>query len=215
MLKEYSTLGAFVLGLLHVLEPCEDKAIVSLYVAWTGENLKHTFKLIVLYGLGMSIINIFFGFIVAVLGVNYLETWQIYLRMGAGIFTIIFGLYIIRHSHLFWGHCSLEHSHQEPKVKSDKAVLLFGLLRGLPLCPIEIAMLLWAASVRNIYYGTLLVASFSFGTFLSLIPFGIGAKGIFKFLNIKEDEKTKKFFQLIMGLFIVVIGIVSLFYNGH
>lgn len=213
MLKQYSILAAFLIGVMHVFEPCEDKAIVSVYVAWAGDNFKETLKLILLYGFGMLLINVLVGFIFAFLGVNYLQSFQEYLGIGVSIFTIIFGLLIIYHSHIFGNHCLLEHNHQKVDFKSKKSILLFGLLRGLPLCPVEIAIMLWAASSGSILYGTSLVAFFSLGTALSLIPFGMGAKGFFKFINGKASDKTKKTVQLFVGIGIVITGIITLFFS--
>lgn len=213
MLKEYSILGAFIIGILHVLEPCEDKAIVSVYVAWAGENFKKTIQLILLYGFGMMTINVFIGLLFSFVGVNYLKNFQEYLVAGAGIFTIIFGLLIIYHSHIFGKRCLLEHhQHNEFDVKSKKSVLVFGLLRGLPLCPVEFAIMLWAASSGSILKGVSLTAAFSFGTVISLIPFGIGAKGVFKFFDKRTSHRTRQFIQSAIGLCIVAVGIISLIY---
>lgn len=212
MLKEYSIIGAFIIGILHVFEPCEDKAIVSVYVAWAGDNFRETLKLILLYGFGMMAINILIGLVFSFVGINYLKNFQEYLIAGAGIFTIIFGLLIIYHSHLFGNHCFLEHHHKNLDVKSKKSVLTFGLLRGLPLCPVEFAIMLWAASSGSILKGVSLVAAFSFGTAISLIPFGIGAKGIFKFLDKKIDHRTQQFIQLGIGIIVVAVGTLSLVY---
>ncbi|MFH0856544.1 MAG: sulfite exporter TauE/SafE family protein [bacterium] len=213
MLKEYSIYLAFIAGLAHVFEPCEDKAIVSVYVAWAGENFRDTLKLILLYGFGMMAINILIGLGFSFVGARYLNDFQEYLVAGAGIFTIIFGLLIIYHSHLFGNRCFLEHHHNHNfDVKSKKSVLTFGLLRGLPLCPVELAIMLWAASSGSILKGVALVAAFSFGTIISLIPFGIGARGIFKFLDKKIDHRTKQFIQLGIGLVVVAAGVVSLIY---
>ena len=38
---EYTLLSAFLIGLIHVLEPCEDKAVASIYVAWASKKLKN------------------------------------------------------------------------------------------------------------------------------------------------------------------------------
>lgn len=211
MLKEYSILFAFILGILHVLEPCEDKAIVSLYVAWVGKNWKQTLRLILLYGFGMLLINVLIGFLASFIGVNYLQGWQSYFNIGAGIFTIIFGLLIIYHSHLFVKFCFLEHNRHTPDIADEKSILLFGLLRGLPLCPVEVAVMFWAASIGNLFKGILLVAAFSFGTILSLVPYGLGAKGIFNFINNRAGEKVKKGIQLGIGIIVVIAGIITLF----
>lgn len=208
-LKEYSLISAFIIGLLHVLEPCEDKAIASLYVAWTGKTAKRCLFLIFLYGMGMVIIDTFFGFLAAFLGIHYLENFQYSLKLGAAILTIIFGVFIIFRSHFFEIHCPIK---LLKKVNPDslKSVLTFGIIRGLPLCPIEIAILFWAASVGNIFYGTALVFVFSLGTALSLIPFAIGAKGILAIVEKRTSAKIKNLLPILVGGIIILIGIILL-----
>jgi sulfite exporter TauE/SafE len=206
-LEEYSLLSAFVIGLLHVLEPCEDKAVASVYVAWASKKLKESLFLIFLYGLGMIFIDTILGFLASFIGLTYLNEFQSILRYCAAIFTIIFGLSIAFKSHLLETHCYIK-MFKKVNPKSRKSILTFGLIRGLPLCPIEVGILLWAASVGNLLYGTLLVFAFSLGTMLSLIPFGIGAKGILVIFEKRMGKSTRASMPIIVGLIIMIIGIV-------
>jgi ABC-type nickel/cobalt efflux system permease component RcnA len=208
-IEQYSLLSAFIIGLLHVLEPCEDKAVASVYVAWAGKRLKESLLLILLYGLGMVTINTFLGFLVSYLGVTYLESFQPLLKFIAGVLTIIFGTLIIVRSHLFESHCYIK-MFKSVKPKSKKSLLMFGFVRGLPLCPIEIAIMLWAASAASILYGTLLVFAFSMGTLISLIPFGIGASGILLIIEKRVGEKIKNLTPVVVGLVIILMGVVLL-----
>jgi len=208
-LEHYSLLSAFIIGLLHVLEPCEDKAVASIYVAWAGKRLRESLILILLYGLGMVAIDTTLGFLVSYAGFTYLEGFQSILKFFAGAFTIIFGLFIIFKSHIFESHCYVR-MFKNVKPESRKSILMFGFVRGLPLCPIEIAILLWAASVGNILYGTLLVFVFSIGTLISLIPFSIGACGILAIVEKRVGKKVKDLIPVIVGLVIILLGIFLL-----
>ncbi len=208
-LEQYSLLSAFIIGLLHVLEPCEDKAVASIYVAWAGKKLKKSLFLILLYGLGMVAIDTLLGFVASFVGLTYFEEFQYFFRLGAAIFTIIFGLSIIFQSHLLETHCYIK-MFKNVNPKSKRSILTFGLIRGLPLCPIEIGILLWAASIGNILYGTLLVFVFSIGTMISLIPFGIGASGILAILEKRMGKRMRKLTPVIIGLIITIMGIVLL-----
>jgi len=208
-LEQYSLISAFVIGLLHVLEPCEDKAVASLYVAWAGKKIKESLLLIFLYGLGMIIIDTGMGFLASFIGMNYLDTFQPILRYTAAIITIIFGFLIITKSHMFESHCYIK-MFKDIKPQSKKSILTFGLVRGLPLCPIEIGMLIWAASIGNILYGTLLVFVFSVGTMLSLLPFGVGASGILKILEKRIGKEKRDLIHIVVGLIIIAMGIVLL-----
>lgn len=209
-LAQYSLISAFIIGLLHVLEPCEDKAVASLYVAWAGKTLKRCLLLILLYGAGMILINTFLGFIAAFLGVHYLQDFQKFFKGGAAVLTIIFGILIMLHFHLFETHCPIK---LLKKVNPDslKQVMAFGLVRGLPLCPIEIGILLWAASIGSIFYGTLLVFVFSLGTAISLVPFAVGAKGLLAIIEKRTSPRIKDLIPLIVGGIIILIGIVLFF----
>ena len=211
MLEQYSLLSAFIIGLLHVLEPCEDKAVASIYVAWASKKLKESLALIFLYGLGMLAIDTLIGFLISFAGVNFLQNFQPYFRIGAAIFTIIFGLLIIFKSHMFESHCYIK-MFKDIKPKSKKSIIIFGLVRGLPLCPIEVGMLLWAASAGSVLYGTLLVFLFSVGTMISLIPFGIGARGVLSIIEKRAGKKIKMLAPFIVGLIIILMGIWMIFF---
>lgn len=210
-LEQYSLASAFVIGLLHVLEPCEDKAIASLYVAWAGKTLKKCLFLVLLYGLAMILINTFLGFLAALIGVYFLEQFQPFLMIIAAVLTIIFGFLIMFQSHTFEAHCPIK-LFKKVNPESLKSIIAFGLIRGLPLCPIEIAIMIWAASVGHIFYGTLLVFVFSVGTVISLIPFAIGAKGVLVILEKKAGPQTKNLIPIFVGLIIIFIGLFLLFY---
>jgi ABC-type nickel/cobalt efflux system permease component RcnA len=208
-LGQYSLISAFVIGLLHVLEPCEDKAVASLYVAWASKKLRESLTLIFLYGLGMLAIDTLIGFLISVIGVSFLQNFQPYFRIGAAFFTIVFGLLIIFKSHIFESHCYIK-MFKDVKPKSKRSILLFGLVRGLPLCPIEVGILLWAASAGSVLYGTLLVLSFSIGTMISLIPFGIGARGVLSIIEKRAGKKIKMLAPVIVGLIIILMGLILL-----
>jgi len=209
-IPQYSFLSAFIIGLLHVLEPCEDKAVASIYVAWSGKKLKESLILIFLYGLGMIAIDTSIGFLVSFVGLNYLQNFQPILRYAAGIFTIIFGLLMILKSHIVESHCYIK-MFKNVKPVSRKSVLTFGLIRGLPLCPIEIVILIWAASVGDVIYGTLLVFVFSVGTLISLIPFGLGASGLLSIIKKRLGETTEKIIPIVIGLIVILAGIILFF----
>jgi len=209
LFEQYSLFSAFIIGLLHVLEPCEDKAVASIYVAWASKKLKESLAMILLYGLGMLSIDTIIGFLVSFLGANFLQNFQSYFRISAAILTMIFGLLTIFKSHVFETHCYIK-MFKDVKPKSKKSILLFGLVRGLPLCPIEVGMLLWAASAGSVLYGTLLVFFFSVGTMISLIPFGIGARGILTIVEKRAGNRIRKLAPIIVGLIIISMGLILL-----
>ena len=158
----------------------------------------------------MVFIDTLIGFFVSLLGVKYLESFQPILRFTAGIFTIVFGFLVMTRSHIFESHCYIK-MFKDIDPKSKKSIIIFGLIRGLPLCPVEIGIMLWAASVVNVLYGTLIVFVFSVGTMISLIPFGIGTRGFLTIIERKIGEKMKKVVPIVVGLIMVLIGIMLIY----
>ena len=89
-------------------------------------------------------------------------------------------------------------------------MLLFGIVRGLPPCPIEMAVLVMAASTKSALYGGLLVASFGLGTLISLLPFGLAIGGILTLVKKRYGEKAEHMIPKISGIVISAIGVIML-----
>lgn len=174
-------LGAFLLGLAHTLEPCEDKAVVSLFIMWATKRLRQAMALVIIYGLGMTLIDTALGAISAYLGVSLLAQYGPVLKVAAGAITALFGLYVFvggEAAHLLHDHGEV--SLQEASSETSRALSVFalGLVRGLPPCPFELAILAWAASMGSVWRGTLTVFIFGLGTTLGLIPLGLVMSGL-------------------------------------
>src|SRR3989337_2950855 len=88
--------AAFVVGLAHTLEPCEDKAIVSLFVFWATKRLAPAVGLVVLYGLGMALADTAMGFVLSYIGVRWLDVVRTPLEIAAGVITLILGIFMLR-----------------------------------------------------------------------------------------------------------------------
>lgn len=203
------TIGsAFVIGLLHVLEPCEDKAVASLYATAIGKNTKKILFLVFLYGLGMMIADTALGVICGYVGSEYLSRFSNQLEIIASSFTVAFGLLVFAHTHKLESHC---YARGFSGVKGDLSILLFGIIRGLPPCPIEMAILVMAASTGSALKGGLLVAVFGLGTLVSLIPFGLAVGGILTFIKKRYGEKAERMIPKISGIIISLIGICMLY----
>jgi sulfite exporter TauE/SafE len=179
-LANLSLAAAFVVGLAHTLEPCEDKAIVSLFVFWATKKLSQAIGLVVLYGLGMALADTALGFILSYVGVRWLDIIRTPLEIAAGVITLILGILMLRGKEL----THVGHHHGEAVAPANSkllhwySILGFGIVRGLPPCPVEIAVLLWAASIGNIWRGTATVFVFGLGTTVGLIPLGLIMGGI-------------------------------------
>jgi sulfite exporter TauE/SafE len=207
---------AFVVGLAHTLEPCEDKAIVSLFVFWATKKLAQAIGLVVLYGLGMTLADTAMGFIFSYIGVRWLDIVRTPLAVAAGAVTLIFGFLMLRGKEL----THVGHHHGEAVTPTNSkllhwhTILGFGIVRGLPPCPLEIAMLLWAASLGNIWRGTATIFVFGLGTTVGLIPLGLIMGGISSAISRTRYEsivpKITAIVMMCFGLFLMLAPIFGI-----
>jgi ABC-type nickel/cobalt efflux system permease component RcnA len=209
-ITNFSLGAAFIIGLAHTLEPCEDKAVVSLFIFWATKKLVHAIGLVVLYGLGMALVDTAMGFILSYVGVTWLETLKTPLELIAGAITVVFGIFMLRGREL----AHIGHHHGEavadtsPKLTRWYSILGLGLVRGLPPCPIEVAILIWAASLGNIWLGTATVFVFGLGTTIGLIPLGLVMGSLTSVISKTRYErlvpKIAAILMIGLGLFIML-----------
>lgn len=206
---EIANLGlaaAFLLGLAHTLEPCEDKAVVSLFVFWATKKLLPAIGLVVLYGLGMALVDTIMGFILSYVGVHWLEAIKTPLELTAGAITLVFGVLMLRGGEL----AHIGHHHGEaaadanPKLTRWYTILGLGMVRGLPPCPIEAAVLIWAASAGNVWLGTTTVFVFGLGTTIGLIPLGLVMGSL---TNVISKTRYERFVPLIAASLMIALGL--------
>lgn len=207
MISSITLTSAFVIGLLHVLEPCEDKAVVSLYATIIGKSTKKILFLVFLYGLGMMIADTILGVIFGYIGAKYLTNFSRYLEIIAASFTIAFGLLVFSHTHELESHCYIKGF---GALKGNLSMLLFGIIRGLPPCPIEMAILVMASATKSAFHGGLLVAAFGLGTLISLLPFGLALGGILSVVRKRYGEKAEHLIPKVSGILISLIGLFML-----
>jgi len=199
--------SAFLIGLLHVLEPCEDKAVASIYATAIGRNTRKIVFLVLLYGFGMMIADTALGVIAGYVGSQYLARFSKQLEIISASFTVAFGLLVFSHTHKLESHC---YAKGLSGIKGDFSMLLFGIIRGLPPCPIEMAILVMAASTKSALSGGLLVASFGLGTMISLLPFAFAIGGILTFIRRRFGAKAEHLMPKVSGIVISLIGLVML-----
>ncbi|MGA2670458.1 MAG: sulfite exporter TauE/SafE family protein [Dehalococcoidia bacterium] len=215
-LANLSLAAAFVVGLAHTLEPCEDKAIVSLFVFWAAKKLSQAIGLVVLYGLGMALADTAMGFVLSYVGVRWLDIVRTPLEITAGAITIIFGFFMLRGKEL----THVGHHHGEAVAPANSkllhwySILGFGIVRGLPPCPLEFAMLLWAASLGDVRRGTATIFVFGLGTTVGLIPLGLIMGGISNAISRTRYEslvpKITAILMMCFGLFLMLAPIFGI-----
>lgn len=208
-------LTAFLLGLAHTLEPCEDKAVISLFVFWATKKLLLAIGLVVLYGLGMALVDTVMGFILAYIGVTWLEALKTPLEITAGAITIIFGILMLWGGELVHiGHHHGEVARSTSRLTRWYTIFGLGMVRGLPPCPIEVAVLIWAASTGNIWLGTATVFVFGLGTTVGLIPLGLVMGSLTSAITKTRYERfvptIAAILMICLGIFLVLAPIVGI-----
>ncbi len=194
---------AFILGMLHALEPGHGKSVVAAYVLGTKADIKDA----ILLGTTITISHTAVIFLLGVLSLYLLESLNVDLvhdmmSIVGGLILIAVGVWIIRHYF---------HPH-EHKVDTKKGVIALGLSAGLVPCPAALAVLLLSISSGNLIDGLIYVAIFSIGLAISLtglaVAFVESKELIKKYIGSKKITKL----PLISGSVIILIGLYTMFH---
>lgn len=228
-------IAAFVLGMMHALEPGHGKTVVAAYlVSSRGRNIDALFLgLIVTFTHSFSILIL--G-IIAKVSSRYFsdQVLHAYLGLGASIIILCIGLWMLKtrwsalrnpsvsHNH---GHSSISHSHHNHNANANNnhhiqhgnkqrgvlGLILLGMSGGIVPCPAALAILLASASVGDIGKGLTLVIIFSVGLAFSLVAIGLIVVNSVKFAQrFLDTKKIMSRISLISAGIIVVIGILTL-----
>ncbi len=208
----------FSLGLLHTLQPCEDKAIFSFYAFGVSRDWREAFKLLNLYGAGLLTANLSLGIIFSLLGTALTAIPDIIKALIAGSGIIISGVYMLLMIHR---QCYDPHSEQKKEIgtqltrKTNSAYVL-GILAGVPPCPMELAIYGIATSLAaggSFLLAIVAVLMFSLGTWIGLYPLGIlGVVGS----QAKKKSKTPWRIEKISAWVMIALGVlyITLFMFG-
>lgn len=198
-IKHMSIMGAFVLGLLHTFHPCEDKGVASMIATWAGKRLRDAIFLIVLFGIGTTLINAVMGIIAGYIGsLLFVRYGPIFKTIAGGVIAL-FGLWILS------GRGGYTPGLEEAKLTSKTAwsVFLMAIVGGLPICPFELTVLTWVASVGNVLRGVLMVLAFGLGTTIGLIPWGFAMGGLGE---LARRKGYSDWMPRILGILIAAMG---------
>lgn len=210
---------AFLAGLLSFLSPCV-LPLVPAYVSFiTGlslDELKSSPRLSKTMGstaafiMGFSTIFISLGASSSYLG-GFLLDYQDYLRIGGGILTIIFGLFVAGAVKLdFLMRDRRFHIHKGPAGYAGAFLIGMSFAAGWTPCigPILGTILIYAGSQGSATYGLKLLSVYSLGL---AVPFVLATLAINVFLN--NARTIHKFMRVIMvvsGLVLIIFGIMLL-----
>ncbi|MGD0281014.1 MAG: cytochrome c biogenesis protein CcdA [Dissulfurispiraceae bacterium] len=218
-MKDVSFTLAFMAGILSFLSPCV-LPLVPAYLSFiTGlslDELKSTPRLSKALGntfafiMGFSTIFIALGASSSFIGGLFLR-YQEFLRIGGGILTIIFGLFIA-------GFLKLDFLMREMRFHIDKGpagyvgayFIGMSFAAGWTPCigPILGTILIYASSKASATYGLKLLSVYSLGL---AIPFMLSTLGVNAVLSYtKKIYKFMKAIMVVSGVVLVAFGVLLL-----
>ena len=214
---------AFILGMLHTLEPGHGKSVIAAYLVGvrggTAEAVllglitafTHTFSVIVL-GLLFKFVSerVFAGAV------------QTSFKLAAGAMILAVGLWVLwgglRRSHVHVHPHPHPHPHpHHPGERSGRyrlpQIALMGLSAGMIPCPAGIAVLLSSISSGQIDRGLTLVLVFSLGVAFAITSIAVIAANVARAAEMLMRERLSGLFErlpVVSGAIISALGIYSI-----
>ena len=225
MVQEYFIIlmPAFLLGILHTLIPCEDKAIFFFWSFGIAKTPKKSIYILMLYGLGLITSNMIIasvtvfitqvprfiipGFLPDPVVINFFGAFT---SMFVGIFFFVF---VTRRDYLPHSKYFKEIPNLDWELK--KTPYVFGILAGFAPCIFELIIYSQAFQLSLGYgfiEGLLVVFYFSLGTFVGLFPLALAKQGTALIVKPTKSRTNTIYYimLLIIILFNVAVIVVSL-----
>jgi cytochrome c-type biogenesis protein len=210
-------LASFTWGILSILlSPCHLSSIPLLVGYITRQSkvsICRTFRISLLFAVGILITIALVGIITASLGRLMGDVGTIGIYIVAGLFFII-GLYLFDIIKLPLNVGSVS----PVKQKGLFAALILGLLFGIALGPCTFAYMapilgvVFTMSSENILGAGLLLLFFGLGHCSVIVGAGILTSKVQKYLDWNENSKTAKWIKRVCGV-LVILGGVYLIYS--
>ncbi len=238
--QEVTYVGAFIAGLLSFLSPCVFPLIPSYITYITGISFadlqaEHPSHIIrqksILHSLcficGFTTVFVLLGASATYIG-SFLQENTAIIRKIGGVLLVLLGIHVtgILHLKFLLGEKRVSIKHK-PAGYAGSYLVGIAFAAGWTPCigPILAAILAVAATEESVYQGILLLLLYSMGLG---VPFFLSALALHRFLVV--FNRFKKFihvFEIITGIFLVVIGVliytnwlsrlseyVTIFYKG-
>jgi ABC-type nickel/cobalt efflux system permease component RcnA len=206
---------AFLLGMLHTLEPGHGKSVIAAYlVGVRGKTLDafilglitaftHTFSVIVL--------GVIFKLVSEKAFVGPVQTS---LQLAAGLMILGVGIWVL-YGGLTGRYHVHPHNHDHDHVRGYRypQLILMGFSAGIVPCPAGIAVLLSSISSGQINRGLILVLIFSLGVAFTITSIAVTAANIGKMAEMMVGGRFNRFFErlpIISGVIISLLGIYSI-----
>ncbi|HME56536.1 MAG TPA: sulfite exporter TauE/SafE family protein [Candidatus Lokiarchaeia archaeon] len=184
-------------GLLHTLQPCEDKAVFGFHTLGIAKNNAEAIKIVGIYALGLFAMDNIFGVAFSAIGlvaglIQWIKTFVLY---SWPIFSIALGMFLYIRLRKFRNvddHLASPITLKIAMKKNMLAFFLLGLITGLPPCPFELGAYISAlgvSSTAGILSGISYVMFFSIGTIMGLFVLTIVVTSFKKLVIFKERNK--------------------------
>ncbi|MFX1309470.1 MAG: sulfite exporter TauE/SafE family protein [Promethearchaeota archaeon] len=207
---------AFLLGILHTLIPCEDKAIFFFWSFGISKTPKKSIFILVVYGLGLISANLIIAAITVVISLvpRFLVPWvgeiESYTINFFGALTSMFAGIVLLFFITRKGY--IPHSKRKDEIfqfnwEKKKTPYFFGILAGFAPCIFE--FLIYSQCLQfslghelGFIDGIFTVFYFSLGTFIGLFPLALAKHGT---SHIRKSKELKKNWILIIMILIIII----------
>ena len=209
--------ASFGWGIVSVLlSPCHLSSIplVVGFINSQGEiNLKRTFIISLVFGVGILITIALIGLITALAGRLMGDVGPAGNYIVASVFFAV-GLYLMDIIKLPWDGASIKPT----KHKGVLAALILGLLFGIGLGPCTFAYMapvlgvVFKVSRTNIIYSIILLLAFGLGHILVIVAAGTLTRKVQQYLNWTEKSKAATYIKRVCGV-MVILGGIYMIYN--
>jgi ABC-type nickel/cobalt efflux system permease component RcnA len=212
---------AFAFGLLHTLQPCEDKAIFGFHTFGIAKNTSEAIKIVFIYSLGLFVTNAALGSGFSFLGslfgwiLPWLQSYEPLFSSGVAI-----AIGAILYYRLVRYRKGDNHIASPISLKVRKNLVgtfVLGILTGLPPCPFELSVYFQAAGASALGFanGIIFVFWFAVGTisgmiFLTIVVTSFRKLDIFKERNKDVIQKIALWILIGFGLATLVLAMFGI-----
>ncbi len=211
-------LQALVLGVLHTVLPCEDKAIFLFWSLGISKTPKRSILILVLYGLGLITANMIITIITIIVTnvplalLNFTPDPHA-LNLFGSISSLIAAIFLLLliYRGVYTPHARQNNGqlHHRFNWSSLRTPFIFGCIAGFAPCIFEFFIYSKAIELsitRHFLGGIAYTLFFSIGTFIGLFPLALAKLGTSQIIKTKKSTKYK--ITYIMTCFLIIFNII-------